>query len=181
MSEGEDILDIKELKKSRAGIKSKITKSCNSIGELMLVEGNVEAVKGKITTAVTGLGEIKAVNDKIRSLLQDDFELEEVDLYFAAVEGSAKEVLNKATAWVDEIESGDNVNEVNPGDSASQVGSRVSSSTEASKRALKAEAKKAALAVEEELLKEQQALELEELSLKQRRETLELRARINAA
>ena len=63
----------------------------------MVLESNVEAVKDKVTAVVTGLAEIKTVNNTIRSLLQDDNETEEVDLYFATVEGSTKEVLDKAT------------------------------------------------------------------------------------
>ena len=63
----------------------------------MVLESNVEAVKDKVTAVVTGLAEIKTVKNTIRSLLQDDNEIEEVDLYFATVEGSTEEVLDKAT------------------------------------------------------------------------------------
>ena len=63
----------------------------------MVLESNVEAVKDKVTAVVTGLAEKKTVKNTIRSLLQDDYEIEEVDLYFATVEGSTKEVLDKAT------------------------------------------------------------------------------------
>ena len=58
---------------------------------------------------------------------------------------------------------------VKPCDSARQLGSRMLSSTVASENSLKAEARKAALKVEEQILGERQALELEELSLKQQR------------
>ena len=62
----------------------------------MVLESNVEAVKDKVIAVVTGLAEIKTVKNTIRSLLQDDNEIEEVDLYFATVKDSTKEV-DKAT------------------------------------------------------------------------------------
>ena len=62
----------------------------------MVLESNVEAVKDKVIAVVTGLAEIKTVKNTIRSLLQDDNEIEEVALYFATVEDSTKEV-DKAT------------------------------------------------------------------------------------
>ena len=69
---------------------------------------------------------------------------------------------------MNEIESKDDMDGVNPGDSARQLGSRMLSSTVASENSLKAEARKAAVKVEEQILRERQALELEELSHKQR-------------
>ncbi|XP_011666891.2 uncharacterized protein LOC105439504 [Strongylocentrotus purpuratus] len=68
---------------------------------------------------------------------------------------------------------------VKPGDSASQTGKSSTSST--SRARVKAMVKRAALAAQAAALNEQQALELEEFKLKQRRSKLELQTRLSMA
>ncbi|XP_030841238.1 uncharacterized protein LOC115923980 [Strongylocentrotus purpuratus] len=68
---------------------------------------------------------------------------------------------------------------VKPGDSASQTGKSSTSST--SRARVKAMVKRAALAAQAAALHQQQALELEEFKLKQRRSKLELQTRLSMA
>lgn len=115
------------------------------------------------------------------SLLGDDDDRDEANVYSLFVHTDCEELHKEANAW---LEAEVQAPSVRPEDSVSQCDKSLNGSglsTTSSALLLKAAAKRASLAVEAEMIKERQRLENEELKFRQQKEAHDLKIRFAMA
>lgn len=166
--------NIKQLKRSRSAAKGSITKIQSKIKELLLDVENINSIKDTIPELDTAFEAFEAAHETYHANLSDECDIEESQQYFDAEMTRVCNLKERIDLLTTAKETVDNHK---ADDALSTVSSSKSHSSRSSSRS-SAAARKAALEAQAAMLKKRQALQEEELRLKQRIEKLELETEI---
>ena len=174
-----------QLKRTRAGFKSVLTRKRNELSELSQVGVDVDCVKNKVSELNQAFENFKGAHELYTKSLVDVGSIKEAYEYFHAEYHAVSRLKEKVAGWIVGVECA-NANspgsDVLPEDSISQAGTggrSVASSSKASsvrRRYVEESAKRRALEAKLKLFEEQQALAERKFQLQQQEKRLKIKS-----
>ena len=183
--EARHVQEITQLKRTRAGFKSVLTRKRNELSELLEVGADVDCVKNKVSELNKAFENFKGAHELYTKSLVDVGSIKEAYGYFHAEYHAVSRLKEKVAGWIVGVECA-NANspdsDVLPEDSISQAGTggrSVASSSKASsvrRRYVEESAKRRALEAKLKLFEEQQALAERKFQLQQQEKRLKIKS-----
>ena len=185
---------MEQLKKVRSIAKGNVTRKANKVNEILASCDNADSVQESAKELDEVLKQFEAAHEAYHSLLKEEHDVKESNLYFDSVSELVSEHQLKIKSWLEQPASQngqERQNQIQPEDSISTAGSHKSSRfrtksiatsvRSSSSEKAKAAAKQAALEAKANALHKLHELQLEELKIKQKQSEVELQGEIAAA
>ncbi len=183
---------MEQLKKVRSIAKGNVTRKANKVNEILASCDNADSVQESAKELDEVLKQFEAAHEAYHSLLKEEHDVKESNLYFDSVSELVSEHQLKIKSWLEHAQNGqERQNQIQPEDSISTAGSHKSSRFRtksiatsvwsSSSEKAKAAAKQAALEAKANALHKLHELQLEELKIKQKQSEVELQGEIAAA